>query len=257
MASEPLKLGPRSVCGCCFDMGQSCPWTSSVEGGSGDRWLPILTDRTMDLSELRLAYTKSGLSESDIDPDPFLQFSLWMNQAMAMRLLEPNAMTLATADASGQPNARTVLLKGFDQRGFVFYTNYESRKAREIAANSRVALLFYWDVLERQIRIHGRASHVSATESDEYFASRPTGHQIGAWVSDQSSVIADRQVIEESLATMAKRFEPGHVPRPPHWGGIRVTPDLIEFWQGRPNRLHDRLEYRLVDERWIVFRLAP
>ena len=211
----------------------------------------------MDLSELRLSYTKSGLLEAEIHPDPFLQFELWMNQAIEMRFLEPNAMTLASTDASGQPNARTVLLKGFDHRGFVFYTNYESRKGREITENPRVALLFYWDVLERQIRIQGRASHVSPQESDEYFASRPTGHQIGAWVSDQSSVIANRQIIEENLATMAKRFEPGPVPRPPHWGGIRVKPQLMEFWQGRPNRLHDRLEYRLVDGKWIVHRLAP
>lgn len=211
----------------------------------------------MDLSELRLSYTAAGLLESDIDPDPFRQFELWMNQAIAMGLLEPNAMTLATTDASGQPNARTVLLKGFDASGFVFYTNYQSRKGREITGNPKVALLFYWGPLERQVRILGKASRVSEEESDAYFESRPIGHQVGAWASNQSDVLSGREAIEESLAAMAKRFEPGPVPRPQYWGGFRVEPHTIEFWQGRANRLHDRLEYARDGEAWTLRRLSP
>jgi pyridoxamine 5'-phosphate oxidase len=211
----------------------------------------------MDLSELRVSYTKAGLLEGDIDPDPFRQFDLWMTQALTMQLIEPNAMTLATTDSSGQPNARTVLLKSFDDRGFVFYTNYESRKAREISENAKVCLLFFWDRLERQVRILGSANRVSPAESDDYFASRPVGHQIGAWVSNQSSVIPNREALEQNLATVAKRFEPGPVPRPPHWGGFRVTPSAFEFWQGRANRLHDRLEYVLSEGAWVMRRLSP
>jgi pyridoxamine 5'-phosphate oxidase len=211
----------------------------------------------MDLSELRVSYTKAGLLESDIDPDPFRQFDLWMTQALTMQLIEPNAMTLATTDSSGQPNARTVLLKSFDDRGFVFYTNYESRKAREISENAKVCLLFFWDRLERQVRILGSANRVSPAESNDYFASRPVGHQIGAWVSNQSSVIPNREALEQNLATVAKRFEPGPVPRPPHWGGFRVTPSAFEFWQGRANRLHDRLEYVLSEGAWVMRRLSP
>ena len=211
----------------------------------------------MDLSEVRLGYTKAGLTESEADPDPFRQFELWMDQAMLSELLEPNAMTLATADSSGQPNARTVLLKSFDREGFVFYTNYQSRKSREIAENELVSLLFYWGPLERQVRILGSVSRVSETESDEYFQSRPVGHQLGAWVSNQSAIIAGREVLEASLAEVAKRYEPGPVPRPPHWGGFRVKPHAMEFWQGRPNRLHDRLEYLRSADSWTLRRLAP
>jgi pyridoxamine 5'-phosphate oxidase len=211
----------------------------------------------MDLADLRLSYTKAGLAEADAHSDPFRQFALWMEQAIAAKLVEPNAMTLATCDSSGQPNARTVLLKGFEEIGFVFYTNYESRKSLEIQQNPRVTLLFYWADLERQVRIAGTAARVSEEESDAYFANRPVGHQIGAWVSNQSSVIAGREVIEENLATVAKRFEPGPVPRPPHWGGFRVSPSAFEFWQGRANRLHDRLEYVLEGGLWIRRRLSP
>jgi pyridoxamine 5'-phosphate oxidase len=211
----------------------------------------------MDLSELRLSYTQAGLTESEMDPDPFRQFEVWMDQAMLSELLEPNAMTLATADSSGQPNARTVLLKSFDREGFVFYTNYQSRKSREIAENERVCLLFYWGPLERQVRISGTVSRVSEAESDEYFESRPIGHQLGAWVSNQSAIIPGREALETSLAEVSKRFEPGPVPRPPHWGGFRVKPHAFEFWQGRPNRLHDRLEYVVSNGRWAVRRLAP
>src|SRR3954451_3411655 len=211
----------------------------------------------MDLSELRLSYVKGGLVESEVDPDPFRQFELWMDQAISMQLLEPNAMTLATADVTGQPNGRTVLLKAFDRTGFVFYTNYESRKAAEIEHNPKVALLFYWGPLERQVRISGVANRVPDRESDDYFSARPIGHQLGAWASRQSAVIAGRQVIEDNLATAAKQLEPGPVPRPPYWGGFRVTPSTIEFWQGRANRLHDRLEYIRLNEGWSIRRLSP
>ena len=213
--------------------------------------------KEMDLSELRISYTKAGLNEADIFADPTLQFEKWMNEAIAAKLTEPNAMTLCTADGGGQPRARMVLLKSFDSRGLVFFTNYESRKSWEIEANPKVSLLFYWADIERQIRISGAAARVSGSESDEYFNSRPVGHQLGAWVSQQSSVIAGREVLEERLASVAERFAPGPVPRPPHWGGFRVVPHTFEFWQGRQNRLHDRLEYVLQDGIWIVRRLAP
>lgn len=180
-----------------------------------------------------------------------------MDQAISVGLLEPNAMTLATCDASGQPDARTVLLKAVDRNGFVFFTNYESKKSREIAENARVSLLFYWGELERQVRIAGMAVRVPEAESEEYFKSRPIGHQIGAWVSNQSDVIAGREVLEERLAALSRQFERGPIPRPPHWGGFRVAPHAIEFWQGRPNRLHDRLEYRRSDSAWVIRRLSP
>jgi pyridoxamine 5'-phosphate oxidase len=212
----------------------------------------------MDLADLRLSYTKAGLLEADADPDPFRQFELWMNQALSSGLIEANAMTLATVDASGQPNARTVLLKGFVENGFEFFTNYESRKSREIEQNSKVCLLFYWAELERQVRIAGTAARVWEGVSTAYFTTRPPGHQLGAWASHQSSVIAGREVLEESLASVAKRFEPGPVPRPPYWGGFRVVPHAFEFWQGRPNRLHDRLEYVLAEGGgWTIRRLSP
>ena len=211
----------------------------------------------MNLSELRLSYTKAGLSESEADPDPLRQFEIWMDQAMLSDLVEPNAMTLATCDSSGQPNARTVLLKSFDRQGFVFYTNYESRKSREIAENHAVCLLFYWGPLERQVRILGTVSRVSEEESDDYFRSRPIGHQLGAWVSNQSSIIQSREVLEQRLTQIVKRFERGPIPRPPHWGGFRVNPNLFEFWQGRSNRLHDRLEYVRSGDAWTIRRLSP
>jgi pyridoxamine 5'-phosphate oxidase len=211
----------------------------------------------MDLSELRISYTKAGLVETDADPDPVSQFRVWMDQAISVGLLEPNAMTLATTDASGQPDTRIVLLKAFDESGFVFYTNYESRKAHEIEQNPHVSLLFYWGELERQVRISGVAARVSEAESDEYFQSRPVGHQLGAWVSNQSTVIACRQVLEDRLANLSKQFELGPIPRPPHWGGFRVAAHVMEFWQGRPNRLHDRLEYRRSGNVWLIRRLSP
>lgn len=204
------------------------------------------------MSEQFPAFTKASA-----DPNPIQQFTLWFNEAVAAGVAESDAMTLATATASGNPSSRIVLLKGFDERGFVFYTNYESRKARELAANSRVSLLFYWMPIKRQVRIQGTVEKVSADESDQYFRSRPLGSRIGAWASDQSEVIESRAVLEIKFKTFGDKFG-DEVPRPPHWGGYRVKPDTIEFWQGRENRLHDRLRYRLQnDGSWLIERLGP
>jgi pyridoxamine 5'-phosphate oxidase len=212
----------------------------------------------MSLSDLRKEYMLHGLSEADLAPDPFAQFQAWFDTALAAGLPEPNAMTLATATPDGRPSARMVLIKGVDPRGFVFYTNYESRKGRELEANPWAALVFYWPELERQIRIEGRVERVAAEESDAYFASRPLGSRLGAWASPQSQVIPGRDVLEARLRDLEARFASGDVPRPPHWGGYRVVPEAVEFWQGRPSRLHDRLRYtRQADGRWAIERLAP
>jgi len=210
----------------------------------------------MDLAQLRLSYTFAGLTESDLNPDPVKQFEIWMQQAITSEIREPNAMTLATAARDGRPSARTVLLKDFDERGFVFYTNYESQKARDLADNSHACLLFFWKELERQVRIDGTVTRVSRAESDEYFHTRPLGSQIGAWASIQSSVIPDREWLEAKVQHFASEFGET-VPLPDNWGGYRVAPHTLEFWQGRPSRLHDRLRYRKDTPGWVVERLSP
>lgn len=212
----------------------------------------------MNLADLRLSYTKFGLTEQDALPDPFEQFGAWFAQAQQSGNPEPNAMTLATASANGVPNARTVLLKSFGPDGLVFYTNYDSRKGAELSENPRAALLFYWPELERQVRISGAVAIVSSEDSERYFHSRPAGHQLGAWASRQSSVVSGREALERNLADIAKQFEAGIIPLPPFWGGFRVIPSAFEFWQGRPNRLHDRLEYvQGSGEAWTIRRLSP
>ncbi|HKT67641.1 pyridoxamine 5'-phosphate oxidase [Burkholderia sp. 22313] len=211
------------------------------------------------LADLRINYSRASLDEADAAPDPFAQFDRWFKEALAAKLPEPNTMTLATVGADGRPSARIVLIKGVDERGFVFFTNYESRKGRDLAAHPHAALLFYWIELERQVRIEGRIEKTSADESDRYFASRPLGSRIGAWASEQSAVIDSRATLEAREKATAERYGE-NPPRPPHWGGYRVVPDAIEFWQGRPSRLHDRLLYTrdaTAAPGWTISRLSP
>ncbi|HXF66385.1 MAG TPA: pyridoxamine 5'-phosphate oxidase [Burkholderiales bacterium] len=197
------------------------------------------------------------LSESSIERDPIAQFAKWYEEARAAVRPHPHAAALATATPAGRPSARMVLMKDFDHRGFVFFTNYESRKGRELEKNARATLLFYWGVLDRQVRIEGRVARVAPRESDEYFATRPRGSQLAAWASDQSEVVPSRAALERSVKAFAARYR-GEVPRPPHWGGYRLRPAAIEFWQSREDRLHDRILYRRGhDGRWRIVRLAP
>lgn len=213
---------------------------------------------TSNIADLRRDYTQAGLTEADADFNPFKQFQTWFDQALSAELPEPNAMTLATATASGKPSARIVLLKGFDEKGFVFYTNYSSHKGQELAENPWASLVFWWVELERQVRIDGSVEKVSQEESEAYFQSRPVGSQLGAWASPQSEVIASREELEKKIAELEEKYKNETIPKPPQWGGYRLIPHELEFWQGRPNRLHDRLRYRQqTDGTWLRERLAP
>ncbi len=210
------------------------------------------------IADIRKDYKLKTLDEQDVDASPIKQFKAWWAEAEAARIDEVNAMALSTVDAQKIPHCRIVLLKGVDDNGFIFYTNYESEKAQNIAANAHVSLLFFWKEMERQVRITGLAEKVSAAESDEYFNSRPPGSRIGAWASPQSTVIPSREMLDKSVSEIEKRFAGKTIERPPHWGGYRVIPSGIEFWQGRPSRLHDRIKYTLrEDGSWKINRLAP
>lgn len=211
----------------------------------------------MSIASLRKEYRLAALGEHDVDPDPIVQFQRWFAAAQDAHCNEPNAMTLATCTPDAYPSARVVLLKEVDARGFVFFTDYRSRKGRELADNPHAALCFHWHELERQVRIAGGVQRISRQESQAYFASRPHGARVGAWVSHQSQVIASRDVLDTAVATMTARFGDGDVPLPEHWGGFRVVPDEIEFWQGRESRLHDRMTYVRTGGQWVRQRLSP
>jgi pyridoxamine 5'-phosphate oxidase len=216
-----------------------------------------MTDRTVNLADLRAEYSTVGVSREELNDDPVEQFRAWFDQALASGIHEPNAMTLATAGSDGRPVARTVLLKQYDERGFVFFTNLESRKARHIAENPHAALLFPWVALERQILITGRVERVSVAEAAAYFVTRPVGSQLAAWASPQSTVLSSRGLLEAKWEEMKRKFADGKIPLPSFWGGYRVLPDLFEFWQGRASRMHDRFQYTRTDGAWVIERLAP
>jgi pyridoxamine 5'-phosphate oxidase len=210
------------------------------------------------IADLRKDYTLKDLNENEIDKNPFIQFKIWFNQSVAAQLPEPNAMTLATCTPDGKPSARMVLLKDIDEQGFVLFTNYQSQKGQEISVNPQAALVFWWAELERQVRIVGTVEKISSAQSDSYFEVRPPFSRLGAWASNQSQVIANRDVLEAQLIEFQRQYENQEVPRPPHWGGFRVIPQEIEFWQGRSSRLHDRLRYTLIDNgNWKIERLSP
>lgn len=218
----------------------------------------MLCCRVMDLSDFRKEYSAKGLHRNDLDAHPVLQFTKWFQQAIELEVHEPNAMTLASVDERGMPLQRTVLLKYFDAKGFVFFTNYESRKARQIEKNPQVCLLFPWITLERQVIIQGHAEKISTAESLKYFTSRPRESQLGAWVSQQSSVISSRKLLMQKLQEIGDKFQHGEIPLPSFWGGFRVVPETLEFWQGGPARIHDRFLYRRADaETWSIDRLSP
>jgi len=206
----------------------------------------------------RFHYDRASLEESHVAADPFVQFKLWLDEAIASEsIVEPTAMTLATVDAAGRPSARIVLLRVYDERGFAFFTNYESRKGREIAATGWAALVFWWGALERQVRIRGSVEQLTPSESDAYFMQRPRGHRLGAWASRQGAVVPDRAYLEESMRLREEQFAGREVDRPPYWGGYRVAPDSFEFWQGRRDRMHDRIAYEQEGSGWRIARLSP
>jgi pyridoxamine 5'-phosphate oxidase len=210
-----------------------------------------------DIRDRRIHYSRGELSVDVVAADPFEQFRVWLEDALhAPEIVEPNAMSVATVGANGRPSSRVVLLRQWDSRGFVFYTNYDSRKGAELTVHPHAALLFWWGALERQIRIEGAVERVLAVESDAYFATRPRGHRLSAWASRQSAVVPDAEALQRAMTDAGARF-PGDVPRPPFWGGYRVVPDHFEFWQGRPNRVHDRIAYERGDEGWALARLSP
>lgn len=211
----------------------------------------------LSIADMRRNYTRDGLVESQAGDDPFSLFDMWFNQAVDVESTEPNAMMLASVDNNGQPHLRTLLLKGYDPQGFVFFTNYQSAKGQQLLAHPLVAMTFWWPDLERQVRIEGAVHKVSDEESDAYYHSRPLGSRLGAWTSPQSQVISGRQELTQRLATVEAKYANNEPPRPPHWGGFRLVPQMIEFWQGRPSRLHDRLRYRLENGQWLRERLAP
>ena len=210
-----------------------------------------------DLANLRRDYSSRELAESTIAHDPFAQFSKWMDEAVNSAVLDANAMTVATVDADNRPSSRIVLLKGFDRKGFVFFTNYESKKAADLDTNSNITLHFFWPDLQRQVSISGTAAKTSREESQSYFASRPIDSQIGAWASKQSSALANRKELEDRVAEIKKRFDGKEIPCPPFWGGFRVSPNRFEFWQGGASRLHNRICYTLSDDAWVISRLSP
>jgi pyridoxamine 5'-phosphate oxidase len=212
----------------------------------------------MSIADLRREYSLTGLRKADLAADPLQQFRHWFDQALAAGTNEPNAMVLATADAAGKPSTRVVLLKGLDERGFVFFTNYESRKARELAVNHYAALNFFWVELERQVCVTGSVTQVPREEAEAYFKTRPRGSRLGAWASKQSVTVPSREVLEARLQELEKKYPGEEIPLPPFWGGYVLTPREIDFWQGRPNRLHDRFRYsKQSDGRWLVERLSP
>ena len=203
-------------------------------------------------------YGLRELHKRDLDPDPFKQFERWFEYASDNDFIHPNALALATADARGRPSVRMILLKGFDKSGFVFYTNSESRKGKELLVNPWASIVFWWDKLERQVRIEGKIENVSEEEAESYFRSRPEGSQIGTWASNQSRVIGSREELDKKYSALEESFKNSKIPRPPYWAGYRLIPSLFEYWQGRPNRLHDRLQYRLSENKdWVIERLAP
>ena len=211
----------------------------------------------MDLYELKEGYISESLNEQDVALSPIDQFKLWFGEAATVKVYEPNAAILATASKSGIPSARVILLKGFSDNGFEFFTNYNSRKGKELDENPNAALVYYWPELEREVRIEGKVEKLSSEESDRYFETRPVGSRLGAWASPQSQIIEDRDWLESKHNEFREKYKHGQVPRPSEWGGYRIKPSIIEFWQGRQNRLHDRIQYSFENKKWIIRRLAP